>query len=168
MRMGMEPLGHNSEPGAIPLVGRRSPTDGVADTVSIPSPATIAKISPISNQNQINQANGNSAVARNTPEPTTIVTSTPAQISSSPFKPELPVRELNPSYSFPSHMMSGGTATNTNGNGPTDLSLKRPVFPHKLSPSEIAAVKQLITGYRESAAFLLRSADELEQLLLQQ
>ncbi|RWS25896.1 uncharacterized protein B4U80_05237 [Leptotrombidium deliense] len=37
-----------------------------------------------------------------------------------------------------------------------------------LNPSEMAAVKQLIAGYRESAAFLLRSADELEHLLLQQ
>lgn len=39
---------------------------------------------------------------------------------------------------------------------------------YSLNPSEVAAVKQLIAGYRESAAFLLRSADELEQLILQQ
>jgi hypothetical protein len=39
---------------------------------------------------------------------------------------------------------------------------------YNLTPSEMAAVKQLISGYRESAAFLLRSADELEQLLLRQ
>ena len=36
---------------------------------------------------------------------------------------------------------------------------------HKLNTTEMAAVRQLITGYRESAAFLLRSADELENLL---
>jgi len=53
--------------------------------------------------------------------------------------------------------------------GPTDLSMKsKPLLNHKLNPAEMAAVRQLITGYRESAAFLLRSADELEQLLLQQ
>lgn len=76
--------------------------------------------------------------------------------------------------------------------GPTDLTMKsRPVLtpvvpnanglssssssnsrasplPHKLNAAEILAVRQLVTGYRESAAFLLRSADELEQLLLQQ
>jgi non-homologous end joining protein Ku len=53
--------------------------------------------------------------------------------------------------------------------GPTDLSMKsKPLLNHKLNQAEMAAVKQLITGYRESAAFLLRSADELEQLLLQQ
>lgn len=39
---------------------------------------------------------------------------------------------------------------------------------YSLNPGEMAAVKQLISGYRESAAFLLRSADELEQLLLRQ
>ncbi|CAN8001849.1 unnamed protein product [Ixodes hexagonus] len=64
------------------------------------------------------------------------------------------------------------------GNGPTDLSIKkcagngtaeRPMaLKYSLNPTEVNAVKQLIAGYRESAAFLLRSADELEQLLLQQ
>ncbi|XP_029160132.1 uncharacterized threonine-rich GPI-anchored glycoprotein PJ4664.02-like isoform X2 [Nylanderia fulva] len=55
-------------------------------------------------------------------------------------------------------------------NGPTDLSMKntKPLLSHKLNATEMTAVRQLITGYRESAAFLLRSADELEQLLLQQ
>ncbi|XP_040171897.1 nucleolar protein 4-like isoform X2 [Anopheles arabiensis] len=51
---------------------------------------------------------------------------------------------------------------------PTDLSMKRPILAHKLNSAEITAVKQLVTGYRESAAFLMRSADELENLLLQQ
>ncbi|CAH1182462.1 unnamed protein product [Phyllotreta striolata] len=60
---------------------------------------------------------------------------------------------------------SGGLITN----GPADLSMKqKPLLNHKLSAGEITAVRQLITGYRESAAFLLRSADELEQLLIQQ
>ncbi|KAF6197648.1 hypothetical protein GE061_008614, partial [Apolygus lucorum] len=55
-------------------------------------------------------------------------------------------------------------------NGPQDLSMKpsRPILPQKLTGPEVSAVRQLITGYRESAAFLLRSADELESLLLQQ
>lgn len=34
-----------------------------------------------------------------------------------------------------------------------------------LSRSEVDAVKQLITGYRESAAFLQRAADQLEAML---
>ncbi|XP_034731440.1 nucleolar protein 4-like [Etheostoma cragini] len=69
-------------------------------------------------------------------------------------------------------------------NGPTDLSMKA-IAPSsssnshgqggggggasaQLSPPEVTAVRQLIAGYRESAAFLLRSADELENLILQQ
>ena len=53
-----------------------------------------------------------------------------------------------------------------NGGGIGGGSLKKPpLLNHKLNPTEIGAVRQLITGYRESAAFLLRSADELENLL---
>ncbi|XP_064624479.1 nucleolar protein 4-like isoform X2 [Lineus longissimus] len=50
-----------------------------------------------------------------------------------------------------------------------DLSLKGQTKSSKnqLNPTEVATIKQLIAGYRESAAFLYRSADELEQLLLQ-
>lgn len=35
----------------------------------------------------------------------------------------------------------------------------------KLSSTEIQTIKTLITGYRESAAFLSRSAEELETLI---
>uniref|UniRef100_A0A3B5MMZ1 Nucleolar protein 4-like b n=1 Tax=Xiphophorus couchianus TaxID=32473 RepID=A0A3B5MMZ1_9TELE len=63
--------------------------------------------------------------------------------------------------------------------GPTDLSMKSlsstnitncssSTTTNNLSGREITAVRQLIAGYRESAAFLLRSADELENLILQQ
>ena len=57
--------------------------------------------------------------------------------------------------------------------GPTDLSVKAGKTTgagtkSQLNPNEIATIKQLIAGYRESAAFLYASADELEQLLLQQ
>ncbi|XP_078507912.1 nucleolar protein 4-like isoform X2 [Lissotriton helveticus] len=72
--------------------------------------------------------------------------------------------------------------TGNHSNGPTDLSMKavvsntapsnnsstRGIPTAQLSPTEISAVRQLIAGYRESAAFLLRSADELENLILQQ
>ncbi|KAF7696016.1 nucleolar protein 4-like b isoform X1 [Silurus meridionalis] len=72
-------------------------------------------------------------------------------------------------------------------NGPTDLSMKSLASNSstsstnslgrngggggtsaQLSHTEVTAVRQLIAGYRESAAFLLRSADELESLILQQ
>ncbi|OWR53057.1 hypothetical protein KGM_213419 [Danaus plexippus plexippus] len=80
--------------------------------------------------------------------------------------------------------MAAHTHTFPNLTAPTDLSLKTSTAPlhtsslsgsstksllsHKLSNAEVGAVRQLITGYRESAAFLLRSADELEALLLNQ
>ncbi|KYN06287.1 Nucleolar protein 4 [Cyphomyrmex costatus] len=94
---------------------------------------------------------------------------------------------LYPTQSFTSSLLSNGIQSNTdywcnmllrlfnhlpNEEGPTDLSMKNPPKPallsHKLNSMELTAVKQLIGGYRESAAFLLRSADELEQLLLHQ
>uniref|UniRef100_A0A8C2KSF2 Nucleolar protein 4-like b n=1 Tax=Cyprinus carpio TaxID=7962 RepID=A0A8C2KSF2_CYPCA len=84
------------------------------------------------------------------------------------------------------HPASLTTAT-TQTNGPTDLSMKSLASNSspssssslgrngggggasaQLSHTEVAAVRQLIAGYRESAAFLLRSADELENLILQQ
>uniref|UniRef100_A0A3B3D8F5 Nucleolar protein 4-like b n=1 Tax=Oryzias melastigma TaxID=30732 RepID=A0A3B3D8F5_ORYME len=88
------------------------------------------------------------------------------------------------------HPVSLTTATATQG--PTDLSMKSLSSSNisnspsstanslggrgsggggastQLSQPEITAVRQLIAGYRESAAFLLRSADELENLILQQ
>ncbi|XP_015249073.1 PREDICTED: nucleolar protein 4-like [Cyprinodon variegatus] len=94
------------------------------------------------------------------------------------------------------HPISLTTGTATQSNGPTDLSMKSLYSNNitnsssstttnnlsgrgggggggggastQLSQPEITAVRQLIAGYRESAAFLLRSADELENLILQQ
>lgn len=70
---------------------------------------------------------------------------------------------------FPGPPFGAAAAAGLLTTGPADLSIKqKPLVNHKLNTGEMAAVRQLITGYRESAAFLLRSADELEQLLLQQ
>ncbi|XP_072223587.1 nucleolar protein 4-like isoform X1 [Leuresthes tenuis] len=93
------------------------------------------------------------------------------------------------------HPVSLTSGTATQSNGPTDLSMKSLSSTNissssscttntlggrgsgsaggggastQLSQPEITAVRQLIAGYRESAAFLLRSADELENLILQQ
>ncbi|KAK7503987.1 hypothetical protein BaRGS_00004719, partial [Batillaria attramentaria] len=63
--------------------------------------------------------------------------------------------------------LSGSTVTNGDF-VPTDLSMKKNNSKNQLSATEVTTIKQLIAGYRESAAFLYRSADELEQLLLQQ
>ncbi|KAJ8412269.1 hypothetical protein AAFF_G00145360 [Aldrovandia affinis] len=70
-----------------------------------------------------------------------------------PDRPQYEVSGLeSPSASSSSHGQGGG------GGGASA----------QLSPPEITAVRQLIAGYRESAAFLLRSADELESLILLQ
>ena len=62
----------------------------------------------------------------------------------------------------------GMCGLNGGGQSPADGLKKAPILNHKLNGTEIAAVRQLITGYRESAAFLLRSADELEHLITMQ
>ncbi|XP_076840698.1 nucleolar protein 4-like b isoform X2 [Brachyhypopomus gauderio] len=98
------------------------------------------------------------------------------------------------SYTYRAYGALGGsvqhpiplTTTTAQSNGPTDLSMKSLASNSstsstsslgrsggggasaQLSHTEVAAVRQLIAGYRESAAFLLRSADELENLILQQ
>ncbi|KAM6925538.1 nucleolar protein 4-like [Xenentodon cancila] len=85
-------------------------------------------------------------------------------------------------YGTVGNQQSSGAAQT---NGPTDLSMKSVGLNSsssnshgqggggggasaQLSLPEVTAVRQLIAGYRESAAFLLRSADELENLILQQ
>ncbi|XP_076317358.1 nucleolar protein 4-like isoform X2 [Tachypleus tridentatus] len=77
------------------------------------------------------------------------------------------VTETTTSHSKNVHQVT--LSSGTLANGPTDLTVKKPSIPrYSLNPNEANAVRQLIAGYRESATFLLRSADELEQLLMQQ
>ncbi|KPJ18462.1 Uncharacterized protein C20orf112-like [Papilio machaon] len=66
------------------------------------------------------------------------------------------------------HSSVGGASVSGGGAGVSGGGASKPLLSHKLSGAETGAVRQLITGYRESAAFLLRSADELEALLLNQ
>ncbi|XP_045462255.1 nucleolar protein 4 isoform X3 [Harmonia axyridis] len=99
------------------------------------------------------------------------ISSTAGSLSTAMYRPNFTqaFQRAGPYPLFPgaSSFSSAGASLLTNG--PTDLSMKqKPLINHKLSTGEMAAVRQLITGYRESAAFLLRSADELEQLLVQQ
>ncbi|XP_041499126.1 nucleolar protein 4 isoform X4 [Microtus oregoni] len=102
--------------------------------------------------------------------------------SSVPGSQEVLYINGNGTYSYHSYRGLGGGLLNlndTSSSGPTDLSMKRQLAAGsgsssssnsrpQLSPTEINAVRQLVAGYRESAAFLLRSADELENLILQQ
>ncbi|ELW64607.1 Nucleolar protein 4 [Tupaia chinensis] len=102
--------------------------------------------------------------------------------STAPGSQEVLYINGNGTYSYHSYRGLGGGLLNLNdasSGGPTDLSMKRQLATSsgsssssssrpQLSPTEINAVRQLVAGYRESAAFLLRSADELENLILQQ
>ncbi|CAO1383932.1 unnamed protein product, partial [Diamesa serratosioi] len=93
-----------------------------------------------------------------------------ALTSSSPYdfsSAFMPKNSLSASSYF-NHNSTSSVASSGPPSGPTDLSIKRPLLPHNLNVTEAVAVKQLITGYREAAAFLMRSADELDQLLINQ
>ncbi|XP_026750389.2 nucleolar protein 4 isoform X2 [Galleria mellonella] len=81
------------------------------------------------------------------------------------FPTSLTDLSLKTSTSTPLHATS--TSSSLPGTAASSTS-KSSLLSHKLSGAEVGAVRQLITGYRESAAFLLRSADELEALLLNQ
>uniref|UniRef100_A0A3Q2YLP8 Nucleolar protein 4-like b n=1 Tax=Hippocampus comes TaxID=109280 RepID=A0A3Q2YLP8_HIPCM len=89
-------------------------------------------------------------------------------------EPQVYINGAGLSYGYRGYLGLGGAVSLTTG--PTDLSMKSLSSTNmaaaanhsQLSQPEIAAVRQLIAGYRESAAFLLRSADELENLILQQ
>ncbi|XP_074640451.1 nucleolar protein 4-like isoform X2 [Tubulanus polymorphus] len=80
------------------------------------------------------------------------------------FRPGFPAFQ-HPAHNHPLLQQSALTSQ-----VPNDLTVKKGAGSGKntLNPQEVATIKQLIAGYRESAAFLYRSADELEQLLLQQ
>lgn len=84
------------------------------------------------------------------------------------FRPGFTTSYQHPAHHHPPVIQHTPLQHNSVQNGPTDLSMKKQNSKNQLSTSEVATIKQLIAGYRESAAFLYRSADELEQLLLQQ
>ncbi|XP_059055957.1 uncharacterized protein LOC131849848 isoform X2 [Achroia grisella] len=75
--------------------------------------------------------------------------------------------DLSLKTSTPAPLHATSTSSSLPGTAASSTS-KSSLLSHKLSGAEVGAVRQLITGYRESAAFLLRSADELEALLLNQ
>uniref|UniRef100_A0A4W3H4H2 Nucleolar protein 4 n=1 Tax=Callorhinchus milii TaxID=7868 RepID=A0A4W3H4H2_CALMI len=122
------------------------------------------------------------AVSKQWMRESTQVTYTTPAVS---YSQELMYINGNASYSYHGYGGLGSGKQNPSSlssDGPADLSVKKPLASHsgssninnsksppaQLSPTEINAVRQLVAGYRESAAFLLRSADELENLILQQ
>ncbi|XP_055597114.1 nucleolar protein 4-like isoform X3 [Uranotaenia lowii] len=189
MRLGLEPISQSvnqttavsfmtTEPPNVPNpyqnISLKCETETSPAIKSEPM-TTVPKLSPIPNTTpDLNQMKLNipSASASSTP---TIPTTVPTISNFHDYNTGFPNRSQhyqNFMNSVNSSSNSTSTTTSAAGTGPisapTDLSMKRPILAHKLNSAEITAVKQLVTGYRESAAFLMRSADELENLLLQQ
>lgn len=154
--------------------GLQSKIDSDTHTSALSIATNVPKSSPNTVANDLN-------IMRSMTNATNLLTTTTNSSNQQPYNNDLSFAVKAQQYQgFLSNQNAGNaptptqsttvpTSTITTTTGPTDLSLKRPpLISHKLNPNEITAVKQLVTGYRESAAFLMRSADELEHLLLQQ
>ena len=154
MRMGLEPVSQS-----LPSSLMTSPT---VDTM--PSPPQLSLTSGKLDYKSEQLVNLLSA-AQTSPAPVSagpqIQISAAGQIShTGPPAPGLP--QSQPFLGVSSVGLLDGVV---NGQNSVEGLRKAPILNHKLNGTEIAAVRQLITGYRESAAFLLRSADELEHLI---
>lgn len=177
MRMGLEPLPASAmNPLTAPLIPTQSTPQ---KTVPQPSPPRESRDQP---QTQTTPTRS-PAPERHTPASTNeFIRHQPPPPAFRPppefhppfftngnglFRPGFPPGYQHPAHHHPQVLHSPIQPT-TLQNGPTDLSMKKQSSKNQLSSSEVATIKQLISGYRESAAFLYRSADELEQLLLQQ
>jgi len=172
MRMGIEPISQSMPTSLI--------TSSTVDTLSGPPQPSFAasfdkskmdykseqlvNLLAASQQQQQQQQTQQQPMALAPQTPGTLAPS-PVTISSSmqrqTFQPNAQVFGSTPVGLLPG--METGAATN--GQSQVDGLKKPPLLNHKLNGTEMTAVRQLITGYRESAAFLLRSADELEHLI---
>uniref|UniRef100_T1K4X2 Nucleolar protein 4 helical domain-containing protein n=2 Tax=Tetranychus urticae TaxID=32264 RepID=T1K4X2_TETUR len=92
----------------------------------------------------------------------------PLSTSSPSFHSSSPVPRPNIANGTTNCINSGGNQHSNSPQQQQGLTSNYLPYTYSLSPGETAAIKTLIAGYRESAAFLLRSANELEHLLIQQ
>ena len=83
---------------------------------------------------------------------------------------DLSIKKDSPSHSTSSSAAAAAAAAACCGESAAVVvgSMTQPVSETRLDAAEVSAIRQLIAGYRESAAFLSRSADELQQLILHQ
>jgi len=161
MRMGIEPISQSMPTSLI--------TSSSVDTISgPPQPSFVSSFDkPKTDYKSEQLVNLLAASQQQTTPPQSIqptMAPSPATLSSAlprqPFQPGAQVFGSSPVGLLPG--MDGAT----NGQNLVQEGLKKPpLLNHKLNGTEMTAVRQLITGYRESAAFLLRSADELEHLI---
>jgi len=173
MRMGIEPISQSMPTSLI--------TSSTVDTLSTPPQAGFASsfdkskmdykseqlvnLLAATQQQQQAQQQPQPPQLQIAPQPPTNLVPGPVTISSSmhrqTFQPNAQVFGTTP-VGLLAGVESGAA---TNGQSQVDGLKKPPLLNHKLNGTEMTAVRQLITGYRESAAFLLRSADELEHLI---
>ncbi|CAO1405624.1 unnamed protein product [Diamesa hyperborea] len=170
MRIGLEPISqsltipssHSSETQSAPsLYTTAKSLESITTPLSISTSIANCKTSPIISTTTDSNANSMNSILSS--RPIALTSSSPYDFSSA----FMPKNSLSTS-SFFNHNSTSSLASSGPLSGPTDLSVKRPLLPHNLNVTEAVAVKQLITGYREAAAFLMRSADELDQLLINQ
>lgn len=157
MRMGMEPI---SQPIPIPM-SYCSPMD----VVSGGSPVTVTMTMIDKTKMEYKPEQLTSLLATSQHSNMVPVSSMPVVngATAAMYRQVLQQQQQPTVYhSQPPGLLQG--LGNTNGQGLESLK-KPPLLNHKLNGTEMTAVRQLITGYRESAAFLLRSADELEHLI---
>ncbi|WAR22781.1 NOL4L-like protein [Mya arenaria] len=187
MRMGLEPLPASAMPITHhpPAIGAQTPQKGTPSPAqpSPPPPRADIKDRDSSQLALTSSSSTASHVDRHTPvsaASSDFIRHPPPPTAFRPppdfppfftngnglFRPGFPGYQ-HPAHHHPSVLHSPIQPTGLQ-NGPTDLSMKKQSSKSQLSSSEVSTIKQLISGYRESAAFLYRSADELEQLLLQQ
>ncbi|KOB69984.1 Uncharacterized protein OBRU01_16120 [Operophtera brumata] len=136
--------------------GSKTASKMAADTTR---PGCSPTIEGSLNNNSLKLDNANGSAGSKTASPA----SSPAPL----FRPSFPNTFGSPQTFAAPTLHSTPAATNLTTSASSTQS-KSQLLSHKLSGAEVGAVRQLITGYRESAAFLLRSADELEALLLNQ
>jgi len=164
MRMGIEPISQSMPTSLI--------TSSTVDTLSGPAQPGFAASFDKSKMDYKSEQLVNLLAATQQQQPVQQAPPTPGSLASSPvtvtssmhrqtFQPNAQVFGSTPVGLLPG--VETGAATN--GQSQVDGLKKPPLLNHKLNGTEMTAVRQLITGYRESAAFLLRSADELEHLI---
>jgi len=159
MRMGMEPISQSMPTSLI--------TSSTVDTLAGSTQPGYTSSFDKSKMDYKSEQLVNLLAASQQQPPQTLaqVTMSPANgISSSMHRQQFQPNAQGFGNS-PVGLLPGAGVAATNGQNQLDAMKKPPLLNHKLNGTEMTAVRQLITGYRESAAFLLRSADELENLL---
>ncbi|XP_061076530.1 nucleolar protein 4-like [Conger conger] len=151
-RMRLDPYPNQDEQSAGDRPHPREPASLPLTASSLPAPAPGFPQDQLYTNGGLNyNLRGYSGLGSSLQQPASLTTG--AAQSNGPTDLSMKSLASNPSSSSSSGQGQGG------GGGGASAQLSTP---------EITAVRQLIAGYRESAAFLLRSADELESLILMQ